>query len=1102
MKTTISQKRSHRASAGAARQGRPGLIKRVTAAVLMLLLTGVAALALSSPAKAADDTANYSFYKLSSSLAAFFSNSKSPDKSAEPIDTTVWDSVLSNPGNAGSMLGYVDPDFSFSLQFLNSQISGSSAAVGYDTLVQSAPAGGTATTKTPGMLDYAHFGATLNAMGLDSMGTGLSLNFFQFLGGALMMILYIFTGVVDLLFTGIITTLKALNPFTLFYAGVKAVSPGFAEGMTGGQAPPGFLGGLSSWIGQWYQVLNNLSWAVLVPLFIGVLLLGLVLFKNMNRGSAIRKLIIRLVFIGVGLPLIGSMYTGVLNAMGDATKGGSSGSTQVVLSTYVDFQNWALKNRLYVPTKAVIAWDASGHKPTTSALANVRNTALEINKASDSSWSGINSTLNVAADQSWTNAAMNDTKGDAGGGLSAYMDTIDLLARYMAGSKVDAASFETAIKGDISTSSPYTAGTDGKQQVSDWFTKFSDPKTGLPSINDSGVVSGNPVIGVAEGTGLVATPAGVTSGEKVFTSPTQYGCDSSVSTGSGGPLNCNMSSLSLYNYLNTSFSTDSMTMYSSNKSTSGATRETHNAVTQVGTGTMSGLYWLNSVVLLASFVIIGLVYAFSTLFANIKRSFQLVTAIPFATLGAMPGIAKVIIYTMAMVLEVIVTLFIYRFVQVFLISIPQIVEMPFSAVLNGTDTSDSSAVNLVSGGTLPMVMTVLSIIALIVFVVLALGTRKSLVKAINESVTKLVDKFMDTNVAPPGGKGGLMPALAGGMASGAGMAAANKVMSGSPLGGKKSPGPGAGHGGITAGGIPPAGSPGGPQKGGPVGELTAGRGAGLEGSSGDPGAPGGNGNPGSPLALGPGPSAGGSPGGSGIAGAGSTDQSTAKAVAAQGGLSEPGSQGSGDITDSMAGSFDKAQAQDAAKNKAGVDGAVSGGKAVVKGAEAVGRGVAGDVPGAVVAGASALGHAKNAQGSAQRAKAIQKGANTPTTAPRTGGTAARPAARKATGTGTRPKAASKVAPKPAPKVAPKQPARTAPAPVAKPAPKQAPATTPKQVPVATPAKQAPVTTPAKQAPAPRVAPAPAPRVAPAPVNRQQDSAPKTAPRPVRRAGDA
>lgn len=1108
------------------------LFTRITAVALMLVLGFAAALAVSSPAKADEGPANYSFYKLSSSLAAFFSNAQSPDEKAVPLNAGVWNSVITEPGNAGSMLGYVDPDFSFSMEFLNSQISGSSAAVGYSTLFQSSQGSDERSTKTPGMLDYAHFGAALNALGLDSMGTGLSLGFIAPVGGGLIMLLYIFTGVVDLLFTGIIEMLKILNPFKLFYEGVRAVNPEFATGMTGGQAPPGFLGGLSSWIGDWYQVLNGLAWTVLVPLFIGILLLGLVLSKNMNRGSALKKLFIRLLFIGVGLPLIGSMYTGVLNSMGDATKSGTAGSTQVVLSTYVDFQNWAYKNRLMVPENADIGWNATENKPTASALANVRKTALEINKSTNSAWGTIHTSWSDQQDASWTNAAISDMQGDNAGGVNGYMSTIDMLGRYIKGAKLDAASYETAVKGDISTSAPYTGDADGKKQVSEWFTRFGDPEKTLPEIEDPGVVMANPVLSVATGRGLQASPAGATTGDKRFNSPSQWGCQVWVSDNSGNPLNCNMSTLSIYNYLNTSFGPDSMTIYSSNKATSGATREMHNSVTQVGTGTMSALYWFNAVVLLASFVIIGMGYALSMLFSNIKRGIQLMTAIPFATIGAIPGIAKVLVYATAMILEVILTLFLYRFIQTFLISIPQIVELPFAAVLNNSDRTAAS-INLLLGGTLPMVMTVLSIITLILFTILALRIRKTVVKAVQEVVTKLVDKFMDTSIAPPGGKGSMAPALAGGLASGAGMAAANRAMggrSGSPAG-KASNHSGEGPSGISAGGIPQVGGPG-PDAGGPAGELTVGGGADMDvsgaigeagpdgsGPDGSGGRPGGGGSGGTPPGVSPaeGPTA--------ALRADSQDRALASSVQAQGGLSEAGSRGSGDVTDTLAGSVDKTRSQYAAKDKAVADGAVSGGKAVAKGAEAAGRGMAGDAPGAVSAGAAAAGHAQNSQASAQRAKSLKKDIDSPASVkssqsaasaaapartasqqkpqPASGASRTAMSQKSVSAQGSKPSAAATGVQGAKPAAASRsgvQVPNQAPAPTpAVQAPKQAPAPKPVQAPAPRPAGPAKPVSGPRMAPAPRVAPAPR-AVSAQPQARPVQGAP--AQRPGRKEDDA
>ncbi|MFJ2662602.1 hypothetical protein [Arthrobacter koreensis] len=1085
---------------------------RFTAVALMLMLGFAAALAAGTPAKADESAANYSFYKLSSSLAAFFSNAQSPDENATPIDAEVWTSVLDEPGNAGSMLGYVDPDFSFSMEFLNSQISGSSSAVGYSTLLQSTQGvdDGARATSTPGMLDYAHFGAALNGLGLDSMGTGLSLGFMESVSGGVIMLLFSFSSLVDLLFLGLIETLKLLNPFKLFFEGVRAINPGLAEGMTGGQAPPGFLGGLSSWIGDWYQVLNNLAWAVLVPLFIGVVLLGLVLSKKMNRGSAIKKLFIRMLFIGVGLPLVGSMYTGVLNQMGDASKTGGVSATHVVLNTYVDFEAWAFKNRLMVPENAIIEWNASAGKPTTAAVSNVRNTALEINKSTNPNWSGVDSSLKVNQDQSWTNAAMAASDQSAGT-FQSNVDILWMLARYMDGTKIDAASYETAVKGDISTAYPYLEGPAGKKRVSDWFAQFGDPKKSLPGIEDPAVVAGNPVLTVAANRGLVATPQGATGGTKQFTSPSQWGCEAWVSNDRGEPLNCNMSTLAVYNYLNTSFGSDSMTMYSSNKATSGATREMHNSVTQVGTGLTGLMYWLNSAVLLASFVVIGVGYAFSMLFSNIKRGIQLMTAIPFATIGAIPGIAKVLVYATAMILEVIMTLFLYKFIQVFLISIPQIVEMPFAAAVNANPTSDG-ALAVSTAGTLPLIMTTLSIIALVVFTILALRVRKTVIKAINEVVTKLVDKFLETGTTPPGGKGALAPALAGGVAQGAGMAAANRAMGG---GGAGSPGKvagtsGEGPAGISTGGISPNGGPG-PDSGTPAGQLTVGGGADMDvsgeigeaGPDGSGGRPGGGGSGGTPPGSSPaeGPAAG--------LRADSQDRALASTVQAQGGLSSPGSSGSGDVTDTMAGSVDKTRSQYAAKDKAAADGAVSGGKAVAKGAEAAGRGMAGDVTGAVSAGTAAVGHAQSTQSSARQAKSLQKDIDSPAAAGRSISSGAQPADRQQ---GV-PRALPQQKPVASAQTKSSSPQKPGVVQGTRPGPAQGYKGTgnatgtpaPKQAPAARPAAPAP-----KQAPVPKP-PAPAkntgPRMAPSP--RSAPATPRPRPvqgsparRPDRKDGDA
>lgn len=924
--------RKRRDSPKAGGSVKKNVLRRVLAAAMMAALLLSAAISFAVPSHADGDKkelANLSFYNLSSNASAFFTNARSPEGDIADLDG--WSSVSGSAANGGSLLGYVDDGVSSVGKWLSSSISGSSSSMGYDSLIDGGGKG-----KYPGVLDYAHFGATLNALGLDSMGTGLSLGFMPVLGGSVMMILYMFTGLVDLIFVLVIQILQQLNPFRMFYAAIVASGDAvFASGI--GKDVPGWLSGASSFIGEWYTTLKNIAWTVIVPLFIGFLILGLVLFKNMNRGGAFKKLAIRLVFIGMGLPLLGSLYTASLDSMEEIASSGSAGSTQVVLSTYVDFENWATRERLRVPEGAVIEWNTATKEPSAKAMAGVRNSALEINKLADGRWASITSSVNVAEDVSFANAAIGADDDTGAGGIPAYAATIDLLRRYMAGNKMDAATYENLIVADIGNGK-FFGSEKGQESVGKWFTNFGKADA-MPAAD---VVAANPLINVAGGLTAVSTGSTTT-----YTSPGDSfrKCAGTASSYEGAPVKCNLSPVAMYNYLNTSFGSASAIMYSSEKVSSGATREMHNSVTPVGTGIMSGLYWLNSVILLASFVIIGLGYALSMLFSNIKRSMELIAAVPFATLGAMSGIAKVVIYSIAMVLEIIATLFIYKFVQVFLVSIPQMIEMPFSALLTASSGDSAGAMTFAAGMIAPTI-TIMSIIAFIAFTVVALRLRKTLVKAINEVVTKLVDKFMETSSAPPGG-GGMMPALAGGLASGAGMAAASKAMGGTSAagGGKKaggtsSPAPLA----AAAVGGDGAGPGGGPSA--PDGALAIEGGASsdVSGSIGDGGSAGPDGSAG--------------PSGSGNA-------AMAREIEAGGGLSNPEVAGSTggtskevDVGSTMDASMDKTA--ESYKDK---DAAI--GKGGVAAAKLAAQAYAGDAAGAA-------GSAQELAGAAQQAHGAQK----------------------------------------------------------------------------------------------------------------------------------
>ena len=957
--------------------------RRVLALALMLIIPITLVLGSASGAFAqedeAEDVAAMNFYRLSSSVTALFSEATKP-KSKLDLTDTGWPTVFTNASSGGSMVGYVDDDYNPIAGWLNSKTAQSSDAIGYGTLMtfdENTGIGGLS-----GAQHYSYFGATLSGMGLDSTSTGLSLGFFNTMLGGVIMLLYILTAAVDGLFQIILTVMDWLNPFKLFYVGVNAVSPEFANGMTGGQGPPGFLGSLAEWVGGWYQVLNSLSWTVLVPIFMATFVMGILLFKKMDKGSGLKKLFIRLLFIGLGLPLLGSMYTGALGAMSNATDDGNAGSSKVVLSTYVDFEGWALDQRLRIPEGATIEWNNLSNQPSGASQANVRDTALLIN-AQVFDLPGVEA-VGTDEDVAWGEAIRG---GETDWTEVKYGQIMSMLWRYMGNEQVSASSFETESK---STLSP-----EARELAPDWFEGYmKDPedsakpdKTVAPNVN--------PLLVTADGTGLTLNQeSGRTDSNFAFYTAGDVGeCGRQLSTPGGAPMSCNLAPLAMYNYLNTDFGSTSLHTYSSGRSSSEATRSVHNSVSMVGTGTMSFIYWFNAVVLLGSFVLIGFGYAFSMIMGNLRRGLQLVTAIPFATLGAIAGIAKVIVYSIALIMEVIITIFLYKFVQEFLIALPSIFEKPFAGVLNNGDEGNALMLYLGSSGLSSIIISLDAIAFTIIFMVMALSNILSIVKAIEEATTKIVEKFVDSSVGAPGGGGGMMPALAGGAAAGAGAAVGNRMMSGGGGGGKKPSGSNTG-GTNGPGAVAPDGP--GPEGGGFLGgdvdtdgaldsdgtmalagndteggaaegaaaqaaEGSQGSGSPMGGADGSAGADGSD--PASETELGKQVESSGlsNPTGDAADGAeGGADGSSIDGPAADGGAEggniEQPAVGDGDAMDAASGSMqdsaDGYKEADQAKMSAGTEGA----QAVGHGAAAVGRGVAGDGTGAAKSAGDALDH--------------------------------------------------------------------------------------------------------------------------------------------------
>lgn len=793
---------------------------------------------------------NLSLYRMGSALTAFYTNnlipggpedsSSSKDSDSEDLEDSddsegaadsddsdsdtkgttglvAWKKLLSSPAMAGGFLAAPNDDFQESQKWMFGAGGGANdATLSYSSVDRSHDSD----ANDAGVSKYGYFGAMLTGLGLDSTSSsGTVGGVVSSTGGVFMLAAYTLAGAVDTIFDTFLELLQTLNPFRLLTdALTKDSGSSFASGMpSAAEGEHGMFDDLREFLGDMYTGFVNLGWLVTVPVLIGFTAMAIVLSRRFNASDGIKKLAIRIAFIGVGVPLLGSTYTGALESMqgasGDSAK---ANATKVVMSTYVDFEGWT-DARLQLPTNEMKAagdgsgrgfgWNYDTNSPTDEAQARVRTTASAINamvagiQGDDDVAKVLNPKMQSrpSQDQSakFNSLAVEDGKAlsNSGDATAAYKYTADLLNRYIHNDRVASSDYEGRVKGAVHK----WAGEDKEKQkvARGWVQDFTDANS-LQGMDDKAVDDlNNPLIQVGGDSGLTGNGE---DGQILFENGgpgVEHGTDQCKpdDIGQGGEdgkvelPNCNLSTLAMYNYLNTDFGPTSMRMYSPDKSTSTFQRVEHNSVTPVGSGLMQYIYWFSAMTLLVSFAIIGIIYGITLVFSSIRRGIQLIMAIPFGLMGFIAGASKAVIYTIAMFLEIFLTLFAYKVIQEFMMAIPALIEQPLVDHLSSEESETigagiglgALAAATSNPATVVLIVTLLSTIGIIIFTLLAIKLRGSIVSAMEEAVTQAINKVIGTGVSSgrePGQSG-----IKQGLARGAGLGATHAVMSDGNSGG-------------------------------------------------------------------------------------------------------------------------------------------------------------------------------------------------------------------------------------------------------------------------------------------------------------------------------
>lgn len=754
----------------------------VTLAIAASIILGAARFAF------AGDDNDASFYKTASVAGSFYDSSldlagenynfqKTPDQGSE------INAMLKEPSqmaNVGAFMGYVDKDYPF-WDFTNNIAQ---TTMGTQSRSYTVPSNNQAVAA------YLQYGHALQALGLDTVSS----NQFDFMAigrmflGYLSMAVYVGALVPQVAFSMAINVMQTLNPFNWMVS----------EAIGGGETAPA-LAGVKGFVADLYNVFAGMG------LYVATLILAVgigtsILFwrKSNNVGSHFKKFIIRLVFIAAGLPFLGMTYTAALNNASDAFAASAPMANKAVAATFVDFAAWAEKNNLALPEGTTIKVNGNGSGSGSGTVDMGGTTApqtfaLKINQASGSLVDGDDTDASNLTDN------ITSSRYSGNGQLGKILEVFDLLNRFANSTRYTAGAYETYVKtisgGKMAEGLKVTGNKDKYAAVNNILSPNADASK-LDNKNTSFMSDGTPstfsvsmsggsivytghgkISKYAPGTAYRKFEKAMNSVNEHVMGPRAKSFGTATSSGTGG-----LSTISMYNYLTTKFADDTVTNYSSTKLASDYVLDTHHSVSLVGGGVMGIVYWLNMVSILSFIAVVGTVYAFGLIGGSVKRGIKMVTSIPFAAVGSVRAISKIVGITVSMIVQIYGTLIVYNLVVELFIASQQIFLTPLltgfnngnvsAAIIPGMTADYNGVTAAVTGMALPIVAFIMSIVN-IVITIKAVKLRKTLVKSMDEAMAGWVDRFFNSDSARNNlNSRSLGDVVREGVSAGAGMAAA------------------------------------------------------------------------------------------------------------------------------------------------------------------------------------------------------------------------------------------------------------------------------------------------------------------------------------------
>lgn len=673
-----------------------------------------------------DNSQDTSFYKISSAASTFYEELHNPQSKKEKDDKGSASGSVNgiDVSTAGSLIGFKDEDFDGNaIGATLSKLSYSAQSRGYQS-VANRPG-------EEGIYAYMVYGHALSQLGLDSSvnpNFALMNTIIRAIAGIVFAIFFLLASIVDFIMDAAIKVMKFLSPFYWLLGDAS-----YRDSVTYTRDVPAQLKPLQEFVSGIYTTLRDNSVIVIAMSLTFLIFYWIIRGRSGDNMSRLRRFLTRTMFLLVGVPLLLSTYELGINWLSNFRASQTVNANYITARSFMDFENWAKKYNLalFNDTTISVRTDKNVSGDVTPDT-NPRKIALSVNRHITGKDMGFDYENSFNKSDKNTLNPSNFQKD--------FQNGLDIIGRYIKGSYYTASSYETDMRSKISADEM----AETVEQLGDkdnwaegdfltgrqrkWISNNGGDGLTLGSYNNAGASSG-----------LTFNPGGRTNDKVANLGMADPSVEISDKKG--------LSTLAMYNYLNSTFDDANVTTYSSNKASSDIVRNKHRSVNLVGNGIMKLFYYFEAISLFAVVAVLGLGYTISMLFNNIMRSVRMFTTLPGAMIGSLRGMARFTTIVIMMFVEVFMTLIAYSLLSQFFMSMNSVVTNIITTDLFGSEAVPAVIGGIpMAGGLIVEALCIIFVIVLnLVFAKKALQFRGSLVKAMDDGIAEAIDKFFMTS---------------------------------------------------------------------------------------------------------------------------------------------------------------------------------------------------------------------------------------------------------------------------------------------------------------------------------------------------------------------